>query len=167
MRTVLLAIILATGLAYAVDLKHVDIKTPEDIAAIAAIPEWRRGADTNGITISVCVGTAIGYRNGSPNSGFHLAREMTFDADGRLIYVSKICTIPAADDNVKSLDDLRRRLFPTAAEKKEDEENARLAVEIARSRRSKQAITSRARTRHTPAQPTGQYPSEKPSADGR
>ena len=108
MRTILVAIVLAAVSASAIDLKCVKIKSPEDIDAIAAIPEWRRGADTNGITISVCVGMA----SYGPFTDYPLSRELTFDAEGRLVKISRVALIPQANTgHVKSLGELKTALF--------------------------------------------------------
>ena len=92
MKHILVMVALAAAIvARGQDLTRVEIKSPADVAAIAAIPEWKRGADTNGITISVCVGSAI-LHNRYGNTVITLARDLEFDADGRLARISPVRT---------------------------------------------------------------------------
>lgn len=64
-------------------------------SAKASMPEWRRGESTNGVTVTVCVGTSDGElgirRPATP--AFLLFRDMTFDAEGRLVRVSSLSKV--------------------------------------------------------------------------
>ena len=158
--------------SFALDTRHVEIKSTNDIAILKSIPEWRRGVDTNGITITVCVGMAE-YRRGCAD--YPLSRELTFDADGRLARVSPITVIPCWNTGeVESLDVLRRRLFPSADERNADEAEQRkqkaelLKIqEELRARRDARKAIQQGRSRCTPGQPTAPRPSAKPSVDGK
>ena len=88
MKNIVLAIALAAStFAHGMDTRYVEIKSTNDIHAIASIPEWRRGVDTNGVTITVCIGGAV--ISGSPLC-YPLSRELEFDADGRLVRASPV-----------------------------------------------------------------------------
>lgn len=88
MKNIALAIALAAAsFASGMDTRYVEIKSTNDVHAIASIPEWRRGVDTNGVTITVCIGGAV--ISGGPLC-YPLSRELEFDADGRLVRASPV-----------------------------------------------------------------------------
>ena len=116
MKRIVASVVLAAALfAHGQDIARVEIKSKADIDALAAIPEWRRGADTNGITMSVCVGAAE-----RGDGGYLLTRRLTFDADGRLVCASPISTTPGLDFGIiggfASFEDMRKCLFPKETE---------------------------------------------------
>lgn len=92
MKKLLFAIIAAASAWCAsgqeIDLRNFHITSSNDVAAITSIPEWKRGVDTNGVTISVCVG----YLTHSKFSCQPLFRNISFDKDGKLVYASGIIT---------------------------------------------------------------------------
>lgn len=87
-----IAIASATLLLHGEGVGRVDIKTQEDIERIASVPEWTHGKSTNSLTVSVLVGTAhIGLFS------FPLCRDLTFDAEGRLVHASKVSLMDGRD----------------------------------------------------------------------
>lgn len=173
MKKLIMPLALAAALcAHGQDLTRVEIKSKEDIAALAAIPEWRRGSDTNGITMSVCVGAA----EGKDGSGFLLTRRLTFDADGRLVCASPISTTPGLCYGIIggfiSFEEMRKALFPTEKERVEREYKLKSQRELIRKelrqqqaeRESHRAI-QQGKIQRTPGRPIAPHPSEIPRAD--
>ena len=140
MKKTMPALALAAALfACGQDPARVVIKSKDDVAALAAIPEWRRGADTNGVTIAVQSGTAeCGIFGGIP-----FVRVLTFDAEGRLVRVS-----PPA---LSSGQPLEKTLLD--------------ALDVTRVIRREVPATSK--SPRTPGQPTIPRQSATPRADGR
>lgn len=124
--------------AHAQDLTRFEVKTKEDVAALASIPEWRRGANTNGITIAVQCGIVECGIFGS----ITLTRELTFDADGKLVRASP----PALSSGRPLEKTLLDALSATDAVKRK---------------------VPTSKSRYTPARPTEQPPSAKPSGGGK
>ena len=141
MRKLVLSLVLAAAIhpASAIDTRYAEVKSKEDIDALAAIPEWRRGADTNGVTITVCVGKAVLCLPSGTRLPYTLARSLTFDAEGRLASVSKVTTVGCMDENGKDLSALEKTWNRVATR----------------------------RTRYTPAQPKGRLPSATPRVGGK
>lgn len=92
MKNIALAIALAAAsFASGIETRFVKIATTNDVNALCAIPEWCRGVDTNGITVTVCVGMAdVAIGGGRTGVKVPISRDLTFDAEGRLVRASKI-----------------------------------------------------------------------------
>lgn len=168
----LMIAVLCAASAAALDTRYVKVNSPDDIAALKAIPEWRRGVATNELTVSVCIGSLDFGRF----CVYPLARDLTFDGEGRLVKASKIWIMDGlVADNLPriTLDSIPKHFFPTEEGRKalkEKERNALKEIQeqlrAQREAREAEAIRQE-RSRRTPAQPTPPRQSEKPCDDGR
>ena len=167
--------VLCAASAAALDTRYVKVNSPDDIAALKAIPEWRRGADTNELTVSVCIG---GLDFGQ-FCVYPLARDLTFDGEGRLVKASKIWIMDGlVADNLPriTLDSIPKHFFSTEEGRKARREiterlrtrTKAIEEELRAQREAREAeATRRERSRRTPAQPTPPRQSEKPCGGGR
>ena len=122
MKRLVFALILTSSLcSLGQDISRFEVKSTNDLFAVDLIPEWKIGATTNGVTISVCTGMMVVKDRAGWIWNIPMARTLEFDADGRLVSASKVRMIGGSFEgfNYESLDSVRKIFFPTDAELEE------------------------------------------------
>lgn len=123
-KTITSAAIAVALCAMGQDLARVEIKTVSDVDAIESVPEWRRGG-TNGVTISVCTGSAV-LSHGIARSNILLVRTLEFDGDGRLVRASPVRIMPGGASRLPNFDEVRDSVSGRRAERMQRERSEML-----------------------------------------